>query len=188
MAPTAVTTAAPTVQAAPADSATGFQFDEPAEPSDVTIVKVPLPALRRGELKYNVVIRPGDYIWVPQPPIGEYYMGGHCARPGVYSLTARKITLKEAFISAGMMDQVAIPSHTQIIRRIPGETNDHEIFAQVDISKVFEGTEPDIYLRPDDQILVGTNIVAPFLAAVRNGFRITYGFGFLYDRNLYIGR
>ena len=30
---------------------------------------------------------------------------------------------------------------------------------------------------------VGTNALAPFLAAIRNGFRVTYGFGFLYDKN-----
>jgi len=58
-----------------------------------------------------------------------------------------------------------------------------EVFARVDIEKIFSGLEPDIYLKPDDQILVGTNAVAPFLAAARGAFRITYGFGFLYDRN-----
>jgi len=40
-----------------------------------------------------------------------------------------------------------------------------------------------MYLKPDDVIEVGTNAVAPFLAAIRGGFRMTYGFGFLYDRN-----
>jgi polysaccharide biosynthesis/export protein len=30
---------------------------------------------------------------------------------------------------------------------------------------------------------VGTNALAPFLAAIRGSFRFTYGFGFLYDRN-----
>jgi hypothetical protein len=38
-------------------------------------------------------------------------------------------------------------------------------------------------LKPDDQVLVGTNALAPFLAAFRSGFRLTYGFGFIYDRN-----
>jgi hypothetical protein len=33
--------------------------------------------------------------------------------------------------------------------------------------------------------MVGTNAIAPFLAAFRAGFRITYGFGFIYDRNFY---
>ena len=31
--------------------------------------------------------------------------------------------------------------------------------------------------------MVGTNALAPFVAALRGAFRITYGFGFLYDRN-----
>jgi polysaccharide export outer membrane protein len=170
---------------APADtsaSAQEFEFNAPVEPTDLKVIRVPLDALHRGELKYNIVVRPGDYIYVPQPVVGEYYMGGHVLRTGVYSLSARKITLKEAFISAGMLDPVAIPSRTQIIRRID---DSHEVFAVVDIEKIFAGTEPDMYLRPDDEILVGTNIIAPFLAALRNGFRITYGFGFLYDRNYF---
>ena len=40
-----------------------------------------------------------------------------------------------------------------------------------------------VTLKPDDQILVGTNAVAPFIAAIRGAFRATYGFGFLYDKN-----
>jgi hypothetical protein len=180
MAPGVEPTTATTAEAGAQD----FEFNAPSEPTDKRIIRVPLDALHRGELKYNIVIRPGDFIWVPQPVVGEYYMGGHVLRTGVYSLTARKITLKEAFISAGMLDPVAIPSRTQIIRRID---DSHEIFAVVDIEKIFAGTEPDLVLRPDDQILVGTNIIAPFLAAVRNGFRITYGFGFLYDRNYFTG-
>jgi len=180
MAPGMEPTTATTAEAGAQD----FEFNAPSEPTDKRIIRVPLDALHRGELKYNIVIRPGDFIWVPQPVVGEYYMGGHVLRTGVYSLTARRITLKEAFISAGMLDPVAIPSRTQIIRRID---DGHEIFAVVDIEKIFAGTEPDLVLRPDDQILVGTNIIAPFLAAVRNGFRITYGFGFLYDRNYFTG-
>ena len=45
------------------------------------------------------------------------------------------------------------------------------------------GEVPDIYLKPNDIVFVGTNIGAPFIAAVRNSFRLDYGFGFLYDRN-----
>jgi protein involved in polysaccharide export with SLBB domain len=141
---------------------------------------VPYTQLKNGDLRYNIVIRPDDMVFVPDPITGEYYMGGHVTRVGVYSLTARKITIKEAIISAGMLDQLAIPGRTQIIRRLPG---DREVFARVDLEKIFAGLEPDVYLKPDDQILVGTNAVAPFLAALRGGFRITYGFGFLYDRN-----
>ncbi len=107
-------------------------------------------------------------------------MGGHVARPGVYSLTARNITLKQAIISAGMLDQLAVPTRTDVIRRL---SKNQEVFVRVDLEKIFAGMEPDILLKPDDQVMVGTNAGATFLAAFRNSFRLTYGFGFLYDRN-----
>ncbi len=157
-----------------------FQFNELKEPSDQRIIRVNYEALLRGELKYNVVIRPQDMIIVPDPVIGEYYMGGHVQRTGVYSLTARRITLKQAVISAGMLDQLAVPWNTQLTRRIGPS---REITVRVNLSKIFAGQEPDIFLKPYDQLLVGTDFWAPFLAAARNGFRVTYGFGFLYDRN-----
>jgi polysaccharide export outer membrane protein len=159
-----------------------FEFNVPTEPTDVRIIRIPFEQLKKGELKYNIIIRPQDFIWVPQPAVGEYYMGGHVQRTGVYSLTARNITLKQAVISSGMLDQLAIPRRTQIVRRIG---DNKEIFARVDLSKIFAGEEPDIILKPEDQIMVGTTAYAPFLAAFRNGFRITYGFGFLYDRNYF---
>ena len=157
-----------------------FQFNAPEEPSDKRVIKVPLVKLKAGELKYNIVIRPGDLIVVPQPIVGEYYMGGHVARTGVYSLTGRDITLKQAIISAGMLDPVAIPQRTRIIRRIgPNQ----EVIARVDLKRIFAGLEPDLFIKPNDQVMVGTNFFAPFVASFRNAFRITYGFGFLYDRN-----
>jgi hypothetical protein len=55
------------------------------------------------------------------------------------------------------------------------------------LAKVLALEQPDIYLKPNDVIFVGTHFIAPFLAAVRTSFRITYGFGFLYDRNFYTG-
>ncbi len=38
-------------------------------------------------------------------------------------------------------------------------------------------------LRDDDILNVGTHVAAPFLFVIRNSFRFTYGFGFVYDRN-----
>ena len=128
----------------------------------------------------TIVVRPRDMIIVPDTVYGEYYMGGHVQRTGVYSLTARNITLKQAVIAAGMLDQLAVPWRTQVTRRIGPN---REITVSVNLTKIFEGQEPDLYLKPYDQVMVGTDFWAPFLAAARNGFRITYGFGFLYDRN-----
>jgi hypothetical protein len=157
-----------------------FEFNELQEPTDVRVIKIPYQALEQGEFKYNIVIRAQDMIIVPQPVIGEYYMGGHVLRTGVYSLTGRNISLKQAVIAAGMLDQVAIPEQTSLVRRIGG---DKEVYCRIDLAAIFAGEQPDIFLKPDDQVMVGTNALAPFVAAIRGAFRITYGFGFLYDRN-----
>ena len=39
------------------------------------------------------------------------------------------------------------------------------------------------FLKPNDVIAVGTDPRGIFYAVVRNAFRMTYGFGFIYDRN-----
>ena len=38
-------------------------------------------------------------------------------------------------------------------------------------------------MQPNDHVIIGTNLIATPLAVIRNGFRMTYGFGFLLDRN-----
>jgi protein involved in polysaccharide export with SLBB domain len=158
----------------------GFEFNALKEPDDREVIRIPYDALKSGQLKYNIIVRPGDMIWVPPPVVGEYYMGGNVQAPGAYSLAARKITLSQAIVAARGLNEVAWPSRTEIVRRLPG---DKQIFVRVDLDKIFAGEESDIYLKPDDRVNVGTHVVAPFLAAFRNGFRLTYGFGFLYDRN-----
>ena len=43
--------------------------------------------------------------------------------------------------------------------------------------------DKDIFLKPNDLINVCTNAVATPLAVFRNGLRMTYGLGFVVDRN-----
>jgi protein involved in polysaccharide export with SLBB domain len=158
----------------------GFEFEGPRVDPDIEIIRVPIDRLQRGELQYNIVIRPNDLLIVPSPKIGEYYIGGHVGRPGVYSLTGRDITLKQAIISAGMIDPLGWPERTEVIRRVG---KDRELFLRVNLPKIWAGEQSDFYLRPYDTVQVGTNAIAPFLAAIRGGFRISYGFGFIYDKN-----
>ncbi|HEX2971686.1 MAG TPA: hypothetical protein VHP11_05105, partial [Tepidisphaeraceae bacterium] len=147
---------------------------------DQRIIRVPLQALKNGDLRYNVVIRPNDLIYVPTPQVGVYYIGGHAAAPGAFNLAGQKMSLMQAIIAARGLDPLAVPSRTDVIRRVGG---DKVVFVRVDLAKIFAGTQPDIYLKPNDTVTIGTDIYTSFLAAVRGAFRITYGFGFLYDRN-----
>lgn len=161
-------------------SSGSFEFNDLAPPPETRIIRIPLDDLRKGDLKYNIVIRPRDTLVVPYAEVGTYYMGGHVGRPGAYSLNGQRVTLMDAIIAASMLDQLAIPQRTDLVRRIGP---DQQVFVRVDLAQIFAGNAPDIYLKPDDKILVGTNAIAPFLSAVRNSFRFTYGAGFIYDRN-----
>ena len=162
-----------------------FKFDDVEAPSDVRIIRVPIDQLRQyGELKYNVVIRPFDMIIIPDPVQGAYYVGGHVTRVGVYSLSGQKVTLKQAWIAAGGADDFAFPNRTEVVRRIG---SNREVCVRIDLGSILALSEPDVYLKPNDVVYVGTHFIAPFVAALRNSFRISYGAGFLYDRNYYNG-
>ncbi len=144
------------------------------------VVRVNLKELRGGDLKQNMIIRPGDDIQVPYNTVGEFYVMGQVARPGPYSLTGRKLTLKHALAAAGPMTALAWPSRCDVIRRI-GENQ--EVVYRVNLQKIMEGNAPDIFLKADDIINVGSHPVARWIGVVRQSFRFTYGFGFVYDRN-----
>jgi len=145
------------------------------------VIRIDLKKLRGGDLSRNIVIRPGDDIHIPPNIAGIYYVQGQVARAGAYNLTAgQKMTLKQAMAAGGPLTGLAWPSRCEIIRRI-GENR--ETTALIDLEKVYEGTAPDIFIKPGDIINVGSHPVARWVAVIRESFRSTYGFGFVYDRN-----
>jgi polysaccharide export outer membrane protein len=144
------------------------------------IIRFDVEALQAGDPTQNVVLRDGDIVTIPSPPIGDFYMAGEVSRPGVYSLTGRKITLLQAVAAAGGLTAVAVPWRTELVRRI-SETEEEIIY--VDLGKVSRGESPDFYIQPEDQIRVGTDQGAVYNAVLRNAFRATYGLGFVYDMN-----
>ena len=143
------------------------------------VVRVSAQGLRSGDYRQNIVVRAGDRIRVLAGEVGEYYIMGQINRPGSYSLTGRQLTLKTAVAAAGNLSPLAWPTRCTIYRRY----GDREEMHQVNLDAIFAGKEPDVRLKNNDLILVGTHPAAPFLAVFRNAFRMTYGFGFVYDRN-----
>lgn len=144
------------------------------------VIRVPLPELRAGNANYNVVIRKDDVIHVPLTEAGYYYVMGNVNRPGTYSIGSIPVTLTRAIASAGSIGTLAEPAKVDLTRRIG---SDKQQIVQVDLAKIFAGLQPDYYIKMDDIINVGTSPISPWLAVLRNGFRATYGFGFVYDRN-----
>jgi len=145
------------------------------------VIEIPVQPLINGSARHNIVIRPGDIIRVPPLPEGVVYVGGQVARPGTYNLPATgKLTLHRAVVAAGGLNSTAIPERTEIIRMVGP---DRQAIVRLNLRAIAEGTQPDLVLKPDDQINVGTNFWAFPLAVIRQGFRFSYGFGFILDRN-----
>lgn len=175
-------------QAAPA-AAGGATAPRTARPDDsefadlVTqrLIEVPYDQLLAGDMRYNIVIRPGDIIRVPDTNAGFVYLMGQINRPGAYSVPGtNELTIKQIVASGGGLSQLAIPERVDLVRRIgPNE----EATIRLNVKAIFEGTQPDIFLKPDDLLNFGTSWVATPLAIIRNGFRANYGFGFVLDRN-----
>jgi len=145
------------------------------------IIEIPFQRLKQGESSYNVVIRPRDRIYVAEPRAGVIYIDGEISRPGVYSMPASgKLTLSRLVAAAGGLGPLAIPERVDLTR-IVGENREASI--ALNLGAIRKKTEPDLYLKPDDHIIIGTDFWAVPLAVFRSGLRMTYGFGFLLDRN-----
>lgn len=145
------------------------------------IIEVPYQRLIEGDMRYNIVIRPGDVIKVPERNAGFVYIMGEISRPGAYNVPGENdLTLKQLVASAGGLGPLAIPERVDLTRRI---SDNSEATIRLNLRAIFDGTQPDFFLKTNDMINVGTNFFAAPLAVIRNGFRMTYGFGFIVDRN-----
>ncbi len=145
------------------------------------VIRIPVKPLVLGDARYNIIVRPGDIIRVPAPPQGNVYIDGEVVRPGPYGLPPLgDLTLMRAITAAGGLNGLAIPERVDLTRMVG---NDEQATIMLNMRAIAEGTQPDIYLKPNDRINVGTNFWATPLAVVRAGLRATYGFGFLLDRN-----
>ncbi len=157
-----------------------FEWDRSNQSDMARVIAINLQRLYEGDPKMNIIIRDNDIVHVPAVEVGEFYIMGEVNRPGVYSLTGRRITVKMAVAAAGNFGVEAWPENSILIRRI---AENQEQIIPINIEKIFTGEESDLYLKPNDVIAVGTNAAASFMAVIRNAFRMTYGFGFIYDRN-----
>jgi len=161
------------------------QTEEGADLEDIQVaqrvIEIPYDRLLEGDMRYNIVIRPGDIIRVPPLAAGNVYIGGSISRPGTYGLPGdNDLTLKQLVFSAGGLAGDAIPQRVDLTRRIG---DDREATLRFNLAAIFDGTQPDIFLKTNDTINIGTNFFATHLATIRNSFRFSYGFGFILDRN-----
>jgi len=156
-----------------------FGWHKATKSDQVRIIAISLDKLKKGDPRMNIVIRDNDIIYVPPVEVGEFYVMGEVSRPGVYSLTGRRITIKQALAAAGNLGPDAWPANSYLVRRI-GQNQEQTI--ALDIEKIIRGEEPDIFLKPEDVIAVGTHLAVPFMQGVR-GIVPTFSMAFSYNRS-----
>jgi len=149
------------------------------------VIKIAADRLLGGDPLYNIVIRPGDSIHVPMDVVGDFYIEGNVNYRGAISLTGRPMTLKMAIAAAGGLGPLAWPKRCEVVRRVGKDESERwrEEIVMVDLDKIARGEQPDFFIKPNDLVNVGTHPTARWRAVLRNAFRATYGFGFVYDRN-----
>jgi hypothetical protein len=170
-----------TGDAAKLGDGSNLKVKDPRSIFKTRIIDVDYDRLVRGDPSQNVVVRPGDEIYLQFPPIGVVYIDGEISRPGVFQLPSYgRLTLSRLVAAAGGLTEIAIPERVDLVRRLPGG---REAAIRVNLGAIRNMSEPDIILKKDDHVIIGTNFWATPLAVFRNGLRMTYGFGFLLDRN-----
>ena len=145
------------------------------------VIEIEYNKLVRGDSSLNIVIKPGDAIYCDSGDVGVVYIDGEISRPGVYNLpTAGRLTLSRLVAAAGGVSELAIPERCDLIRRID---SDKEACVRISLLAIRNRGEPDLFLKRDDHIIVGTNFWALPLSRLRRDLSFPNSIGFQLDRN-----
>ncbi|MCY2924258.1 MAG: polysaccharide biosynthesis/export family protein, partial [Planctomycetota bacterium] len=96
-------------KAAPKKGEDPFAWSETDKTSKRRVIAIHVKRLLENDRKMNIVIRNKDIIRIPEVTTGEFYVAGEVARPGVYSMTGRQITVKMALTAAGNLQGLPDP-------------------------------------------------------------------------------
>ncbi len=119
-----------------------------------------------GDTQHDVVIEPGDYIYVPSALEKEIYVMGEVALPSSLGYL-NKVTLAESIALAGGMTFNA-SSRVLVVR---GSLNEPYTF-YIDLNLILRGCEPDFLLRPGDIVYVPPRTFTSFRELVQYAIRI----------------
>ena len=154
---------------------------ESAKKEKYEVIDINYNDLVRGQPNLNIVIRPGDLIYCDSGQVGVVYIDGEISRPGVYNLpTSGRLTLSRLVAAAGGVSELAIPERCDLVRRLG---SDKEACVRVSLAAIRNRAEPDIFLKPDDHVIVGTNFWALPLSRFRRDLSFPNSVGFQLDRN-----
>jgi polysaccharide export outer membrane protein len=105
--------------------------------------------LRRGDLRYDIPLQPGDYIYIPSGLSQEIYVLGEVGRPDLFAFREGLSLSKALAIARGFTPDADLEE----IHLVRGALQDPDLYI-IDYEQVLAGTVADVELRPGDIIYV----------------------------------
>lgn len=103
----------------------------------------------RGDLRQNIALAPGDYLYFPPLDLQEIYVLGEVMRPGVSSFTP-EMTVLRAIASHGGFTEAAYRQRVLIVR---GSLNHPQTFV-LSVSDVLKARSRDVKLEARDIVYI----------------------------------
>jgi polysaccharide export outer membrane protein len=138
------------------DTADRVAFVVRAKPRDGEPQPLPVDLdalLRAGDQRHNVVLEPGDSVFVPEA--NTYYVAGEVEKRGAFTLR-RDTTLSKAITEAGGVTKRASSDGIKVVRTLP--TGEKKEITGIDLQAVMAGDRSqDIPLQAHDVVVVGSS-------------------------------
>lgn len=110
----------------------------PLDIPDAEVFRVSLQELQSGNPERNILLQPGDTVYVPKA--AQIYITGAVARPGPYRFQ-EGTTLMQALIAAGGVTERGSAKRAKVLRIVGGK-------------RVEVKLKPEDYVQPEDTIVV----------------------------------
>ncbi len=124
--------------------------------------------LESGDAAYNLVLRGGDSVYVPQA--GVVFVEGAVRKPGAYQMQGETNVLK-AIAMAGGSEYEAKEGSIQVFR-----SSEDDAVIEVDLKAVRAKQVPDVLLQDGDIVVVGSNILKQGFAGFWRGITGLFSF------------
>jgi polysaccharide export outer membrane protein len=124
----------------------GGSLSSMATPLEVNLIAL----LSRGDLSQNILIKPGDTIYVSSGTGERYYVLGQVKRPGPYEWI-EDITVLEAIKLAEGVTERGAPNRIKVRKTFGGRQEE----IKINLTDIMKGKKKDdVVIKPNDVIIV----------------------------------
>jgi len=124
-----------------------------------------------GDLNLNILIGDGDVVNVPEAK--RFQVIGFARDPGSFALKKPTTVLEGIAMARGMMEEEASKRKCVLKRK----TAEGEVFIPINIVAIAKGKAPNLYLEPDDIIIVRQTLLRRTVLYAYNFVRGVFSFG-----------